>query len=121
MSHPAAPLKPAGIDSQAQLNGFDSPKAGSIASVLSTFGAPGTNESKIAFLEPRGLVNTGNMCYMNAVIKNLCSPLVSCALSNNEQVLQILLYCVPFYDFLDSVGKRAAHSFKSDTPLVDAM
>ena len=23
--------------------------------------------SKIAFLKPRGLVNTGNMCYMNSV------------------------------------------------------
>lgn len=31
------------------------------------------------------------------------------------------MFCVPFYDFLDQVGKRAAHSFKSDTPLLDAM
>ena len=37
------------------------------------------------------------------------------------QILQILVSCIPFYDFLDQVGKRAAHSFKSDTPLVDAM
>ncbi len=33
----------------------------------------------------------------------------------------MLLFCVPFYDFLDQVAKRAAHSFKSETPLVDAM
>ncbi len=26
-----------------------------------------TKDTKIAFLEPRGLVNTGNMCYMNSV------------------------------------------------------
>ena len=31
------------------------------------------------------------------------------------------MFCVPFYTFLDQVGKRAAHSFKSDTPLMDAM
>lgn len=35
--------------------------------------------------------------------------------------MQVLIYCLPFYDFLDQIGKKAAHSFKSDTPLVDAM
>ena len=38
-----------------------------------------------------------------------------------RQILQISVFCTPFYNFLDQVGKRAAHSFKSDTPLVDAM
>ncbi|QSS54243.1 ubiquitin-specific protease [Histoplasma capsulatum var. duboisii H88] len=57
---------------------------------------------KIAFIEPRGLVNTGNMCYMNSV-------------------LQILVFCVPFYEFLDKIGRRAVHTFKSDLPLIDAM
>lgn len=37
------------------------------------------------------------------------------------QILQVLVFCVPFYDFLDQVAKRAVHSFKSETPLVDAM
>lgn len=31
------------------------------------------------------------------------------------------MFCAPFYDFLGQVSKRAVHSFKSDTPLVDAM
>jgi hypothetical protein len=31
------------------------------------------------------------------------------------------MFCVPFYDLLDQVGKRAAHSFKSETPLIDAL
>jgi len=67
-SHPAASPKSAGLDSTVHLNGSGTSKAGSIVDVLSSFGAPSsTDDSKIAFLEPRGLVNTGNMCYMNAV------------------------------------------------------
>lgn len=31
------------------------------------------------------------------------------------------MFCVPFYDFIDQVGKKAAHSFNSETPLIDAM
>ncbi|KAE9974959.1 hypothetical protein BLS_002846 [Venturia inaequalis] len=58
--------------------------------------------TKFSFLKPRGLENTGNMCYMNSV-------------------LQALVYCVPFYDFLDIIRRRAAHQFKSETPLLDAM
>lgn len=31
------------------------------------------------------------------------------------------MYCHPFHDFLHQVSKRAMHSFKSETPLLDAM
>ena len=37
------------------------------------------------------------------------------------QILQVLVFCAPFYDFLDQVRQRTVHSLKSDTPLVDAM
>lgn len=37
------------------------------------------------------------------------------------QVLQTLVFCGPFYYFLDHLGKQVAHSFKGDTPLIDAM
>ncbi|KAF2839100.1 cysteine proteinase [Patellaria atrata CBS 101060] len=81
-------------------NGVLTTKSDSIGDVLRFFSVESGH--KISFLEPRGLVNTGNMCYMNSI-------------------LQTLVFCVPFYNFLDQVGKRAAHSFKSDTPLLDAM
>ena len=37
-----------------------------LAETLSKFNAE-SKDTKVAFLEPRGLVNTGNMCYMNSV------------------------------------------------------
>lgn len=33
----------------------------------------------------------------------------------------MLVFCGPFYHFLDHLGKQVAHSFKGDTPLIDAM
>lgn len=93
----------AATDSTAQTNGFATAKAGSLADALSSYSVKENNENaKLAFLEPRGLVNTGNMCYMNSI-------------------LQVLVFCVPFYNFLEQIGRRAVHSFKSDTPLMDAM
>ncbi len=38
----------------------------SVADALRTFSAS-THDAKLAFIKPRGLVNTGNMCYMSSV------------------------------------------------------
>ncbi|KAL6720113.1 hypothetical protein ACLMJK_002034 [Lecanora helva] len=101
---PSASAKPEITDSGiAQTNGFVPSKAKSLADALTSFHIRDSVETgKVAFLEPRGLVNTGNMCYMNSI-------------------LQVLVFCVPFYDFLERIGNQAIHSFKSDTPLIDAM
>ncbi|GAM40702.1 hypothetical protein TCE0_039f13254 [Talaromyces pinophilus] len=86
----------------AESGNLQAPRSESLGDVLTSLG-PNVDQygEKIAFLEPRGLVNTGNLCYMNSV-------------------LQILAFCVPFYQFLDYIGHRATHSFKSDVPLIDA-
>ncbi|KAL1967296.1 hypothetical protein VTN77DRAFT_3342 [Rasamsonia byssochlamydoides] len=100
-SQPRGASQVAGASAEA--GGLSVPRSESLVDVLNSLG-PDVDQygEKIAFLEPRGLVNTGNMCYMNSV-------------------LQILAFCVPFYQFLDHVGRRAAHSFKSNLPLIDAM
>lgn len=108
----AAAAASAGVNGSAGTNGhgangtngtagaFTKSNANSLAEAVSSYRV-GTAD-KVAFIEPRGLINTGNMCYMNSV-------------------LQVLTFCIPFYDFLDQVGQKAAFSFKSETPMIDAM
>ena len=46
-------------------------KGVSLAEILGKFGVRSQDsDSKVAFTKPRGLVNTGNMCYMNSVSEN---------------------------------------------------
>lgn len=53
------------INGAAAINGTNTSRASSVAEALKQFNVD--HDEKIAFLEPRGLVNTGNMCYMNSV------------------------------------------------------
>lgn len=53
-------------------------------------------------LVARGLVNRGNMCFMNSI-------------------LHPLLYCAPLYNFLKKVTAHVPHHFNSKTPLLDAL
>ena len=49
-------------------NGSHAAKGATLSETLSKFTVrPSDSDGKIAFTKPRGLVNTGNMCYMNSV------------------------------------------------------
>ncbi|KAG1782392.1 hypothetical protein EV702DRAFT_1064079 [Suillus placidus] len=52
-------------------------------------------------IRPRGLVNSGNLCFANAV-------------------LQVLVYCPPFWRFFTDLGRLLEPTEDSKTPLVDA-
>jgi ubiquitin carboxyl-terminal hydrolase 10 len=59
----------------AESGNLQAPRSESLGDVLTSLG-PNVDQfgEKIAFLEPRGLVNTGNMCYMNSVclLRSMC-------------------------------------------------
>ncbi|CAG8572304.1 993_t:CDS:10 [Paraglomus occultum] len=74
------------------------PKANGLKDVVTGFEA----SMRADLITPRGLVNNGNMCFMNAI-------------------LQPLAHCPPLYNLLTKISKEVAHSFKSKTPLVDSM
>jgi ubiquitin carboxyl-terminal hydrolase 10 len=54
-------------------NGLGPAKNETLSDVLNTMDVTASHSAaKIAFLKPRGLVNTGNMCYMNSVCLLFC-------------------------------------------------
>ncbi|KAF4334424.1 ubiquitin thiolesterase [Fusarium beomiforme] len=77
---------------------FSKANASSVAEAIHSFHVGLADQ--VSFLEPRGLINTGNMCYMNSV--------------RPSDFLTIEFQLI-------NGSKRAAHSFKSDTPMIDAM
>jgi ubiquitin carboxyl-terminal hydrolase 10 len=56
----------------------------------------------VPLIQPRGMLNNSNTCYMNAI-------------------LQPLAHCPPFYNLFNTIGQRVAFSFNSETPLVESM
>ena len=66
LSDDATAHKPNGVISESS----------SVSNVLSSFKVKTSeSEDRIAFIKPRGLVNTGNMCYMNSVNYSLRAQL----------------------------------------------
>lgn len=64
---PAVAAQPSAAPSgvAAPVNGPPAPKSNTLADVLASFSVD--SDKKVSFIEPRGLVNTGNLCYMNSV------------------------------------------------------
>lgn len=61
----AQPQPSVATNGTASTNGSVAPKSNSLADVLASYSVDA--EKKVSFIEPRGLVNTGNLCYMNSV------------------------------------------------------
>ncbi|KAI8975379.1 hypothetical protein BDF20DRAFT_906728 [Mycotypha africana] len=53
-------------------------------------------------IQPRGLINNVNTCFMNVI-------------------LQPLLHCAPFYNLIKTISSQVVHSFKSKTLLLDSI
>ncbi|CEP19258.1 hypothetical protein [Parasitella parasitica] len=74
------------------------PKFTGVADIISkyepTYTAP--------LLQPRGLINNVNTCFMNVI-------------------LQPLSHCAPFYNLVKTISSQAAHNIKSKTPLLDSI
>lgn len=62
-----------------QANGFTALKTDSLFHALSSYQVDDLKaDTRISFIEPRGLVNTGNMCYMNSVSYPTCCKHGAC-------------------------------------------
>ncbi|CAA21806.1 Ubiquitin carboxyl-terminal hydrolase [Schizosaccharomyces pombe] len=53
-------------------------------------------------IQPRGFINTGNICFMNSI-------------------LQALMYCVPFYNLLKQINRMVPYNFERTTPLIESL
>lgn len=74
------------------------PKFVGIADIISRYEA----RFDAPLLEPRGLINNVNTCFMNVI-------------------LQPLSHCPPFYNLIKTIGQHVVHSFRSKTPLLDSL
>jgi ubiquitin carboxyl-terminal hydrolase 10 len=68
----AQPVAPPAATPAPVTNGPVVQKSNTLADVLASFSVD--SEKKVSFIEPRGLVNSGNLCYMNSVCLD-CLPL----------------------------------------------
>ncbi|KAJ1678953.1 hypothetical protein EV182_003022 [Spiromyces aspiralis] len=58
--------------------------------------------TQMPLIQPRGLVNTGNTCFMNVIF-------------------QALLYCAPFYNAIQQIRDKITFSFSTGTPILESL
>lgn len=84
----------------------------------------GKGKGKEPMVVPRGLINTGNMCFANTVSDfplKLSMKIVVIGSDADRQVLQVLVYCPPFTELFEELGKRLKADLARKTPLLEAM
>lgn len=59
-------------------------------------------DNRITSLQPKGLINRSNYCYINSI-------------------LQALLACPPMYNMLSGLAKNVVLDRKRNTPFIDSM
>ena len=84
--------------------GFAKSNSSSIAEAIQAYQVGGAE--KLAFLEPRGLVNTGNMCYMNSVSRQDTGAMAGLARAPTERIANLPL------------GLASSHILHSFLPVV---
>ena len=95
-------------------NGLGPAKNETLSDVLNTMDVTATHSAaKIAFLKPRGLVNTGNMCYMNSVCLLLC-----CCETETDRYRCYKFWSSVFHfmNFLTELGKEPLTISKAILP-----
>ncbi|PWN28295.1 cysteine proteinase, partial [Jaminaea rosea] len=97
-SSATSPIKPAQATVAPRPSPWASKHRPSLEAILSDshkrFAAPLTT--------PRGLINTGNFCFANAI-------------------LQVLVFCAPFYNLFSTVGAELSADFANTTPLMESV
>ena len=85
----ASPL----LNGAGSTNGTGATRASSVAEALKQYKVD--QDERTAFLEPRGLVNTGNMCYMNSV-RHLSLALVISGANKTARFFKYLYFVLRF-------------------------
>ncbi|THU79480.1 cysteine proteinase [Dendrothele bispora CBS 962.96] len=89
------------LNGEAQAQTQTSPTLTSFAAAAASQPAPSSSSSSADLLKirPRGLINTGNMCFANSV-------------------LQVLLYCPPFFKLFYELGRLLPGTVIGEDPVV---
>jgi ubiquitin carboxyl-terminal hydrolase 10 len=70
-------------------------------------------------LQPRGMINQGNMCFENSVCLS-CGCRIKFLAETFDQILQVLVFCAPFYNLMHALSQHLRHDLSGKTRLLEA-